>query len=132
MLSVICMMLQPRVKGNVVNLDKQWNYAVGIRHYEPRVKDHGLSLVPMKSTLWVNYEGKRFGPMPLVTPYDTRFLVERICQEPVKYSWQILNAKIAYKEFSISGSEHNSAMRDKKFLKVCSWHADQGRQRIGA
>ncbi|MBK8506997.1 MAG: FAD-binding dehydrogenase [Saprospiraceae bacterium] len=106
-----------RVKGNVVNLDKQWNYAVGIRHYEPRVKDHGLSLVPMKSTLWVNYEGKRFGPMPLVTPYDTRFLVERICQEPVKYSWQILNAKIAYKEFSISGSEHNAAMRDKKFLK---------------
>lgn len=106
-----------RINGNVVNLDKQWNYAVGIRHYAPRVKDHGLSLVPMKSTLWVNYEGKRFGPMPLVTPYDTRFLVERICQEPVKYSWQILNAKIAYKEFSISGSEHNKNMRDRKFFK---------------
>lgn len=106
-----------RVNGNVVNLDKQWNYAVGIRHYAPQVQDHGLSLVPMKSTLWVNYEGRRFGPMPLVTPYDTRFLVERICQEPIKYSWQILNAKIAYKEFSISGSEHNVNMRDKKFWK---------------
>ncbi|MCB0668555.1 MAG: FAD-binding dehydrogenase [Saprospiraceae bacterium] len=106
-----------RINGNVVNLDKQWNYAVGIRHYAPRVKDHGLSLVPMKSTLWVNYEGKRFAPMPLVTPYDTRFLVERICQEPLKYSWQILNAKIANKEFSISGSEHNPSMRDRKFWK---------------
>ncbi|MCB0689714.1 MAG: FAD-binding dehydrogenase [Saprospiraceae bacterium] len=106
-----------RINGNVVNLDKQWNYAVGIRHYAPRVHDHGLSLVPMKSTMWVNYEGKRFAPMPLVTPYDTRFLVERICQEPVKYSWQILNAKIAYKEFSISGSEHNVNMRDRNFWK---------------
>ncbi len=106
-----------RVNGNVVHLDKQWNYAAGIRHYAPKVKDHGLSLVPMKSTLWVNYKGQRFAPMPLVTPYDTRFLVERICQEPVKYSWQILNAKIAYKEFSISGSEHNIHMRDKSFWK---------------
>lgn len=106
-----------RIQGNVVNLDKQWNYAAGIRHYNPRLPDHGLSLVPMKSTMWCNYQGKRFGPMPLVTPYDTRFLVERVCQEPVKYSWQILNAKIAYKEFSISGSEHNVAMRDKKLLK---------------
>jgi len=105
-----------RINGNVVNLDKQWNYVVGIRHYAPRMPDHGLSLVPMKSTMWCNYEGKRFSP-PLVTPYDTRNLLERICQEPVKYTWQILNAKIAYKEFSISGSEHNVAMRDRQLLK---------------
>ncbi len=105
------------INGNVVNLDKQWNYVAGIRHYAPRKKDHGLSLIPMKSALWLNYQGKRFGPMPLVTPYDTRYLVERICQEPVKYSWQLLNTKIAYKEFAISGSEHNAAIRDKKFAK---------------
>ncbi len=105
-----------RLQANIVNLDKQWNYAAGIRHYNPRKKDHGLSLVPCKSALWLNYRGERIGPMPLVTAFDTRYLVERICQEPVKYSWQILNRKIAYKEFAISGSEHNELIRDKKFL----------------
>ncbi len=103
--------------GNVVNLDKQWNYAAGIAHYAPRKKDHGLSLVPCKSALWLNYEGRRLGPMPLITAYDTRYLVQRICQEPVRYSWQILNWKIAKKEFAISGSEHNELMRDKKLVQ---------------
>ncbi len=105
-----------KVRANVVNLDKQWNYAAGIRHYNPRKKDHGLSLVPCKTALWLNYEGKRMGPTPLITSYDTRYLVERICQEPKKYSWQVLNRKIAYKEFAISGSEHNAAFRDKKLF----------------
>ena len=106
-----------RIDGNVVNLDKQWNYAAGIRHYKPRHPDHGLSLVPGKSQLWLNYEGRRFGPMPLMSPYDTRYVVEQICKEPLKYSWQVLNTKIANKEFAISGSEHNELVRDRKFLK---------------
>ncbi|MDH3649922.1 MAG: FAD-binding protein, partial [Saprospiraceae bacterium] len=105
------------VNGNVVNLDKQWNYVAGIRHYKPRKPEHGLSIVPGKSQLWLNYEGRRFGPVPLMSPFDTSYLLERICQEPLKYSWQLLNQKIANKEFAISGSEHNHAMRDKKFFK---------------
>jgi len=105
------------INGSIVNLDKQWNYAAGIHHYKPRKEGHGLSLVPCKSALWLNYEGRRFGPMPLITAYDTRYLVERICQEPVKYSWQIMNMKIAKKEFAISGSEHNELMRNKKILQ---------------
>jgi hypothetical protein len=106
-----------RINGNVVNLEKQWNYAAGIRHYAPRKPNHGLSLVPSKSALWLNYEGRRFGPVPLVSTYDTRYKLEKICKEPVKYSWQIMNYKIAKKEFAISGSEHNELVRDKKFLK---------------
>jgi len=110
-----------RINGNVVNLDKQWNYAAGVHAPNPRMPNHGLSLVPPKSALWLNYRGQRFKPIPLVTAFDTRYLVERICAEEVKYSWQILNMKIAKKEFAISGSEHNPAIRDKKlfqFLKT--------------
>ena len=105
------------INGNVTNLEKQWNYAAGIRHYAPQKKDHGLSLVPSKSALWLNYEGKRIGPEPMVTAFDTRHLVQRICKEPVKYSWQVMNYKIALKEFAISGSEHNELVREKKFLQ---------------
>jgi predicted oxidoreductase len=106
-----------RINGNIVNLEKQWNYAAGIRHHRPRKKDHGLSLVPCKSAIWTNYEGKRFGPMPLVTSFDTRFLVQEICKQPKKYSWQIMNMKIMKKEFAISGSEFNPAVRNKKIFQ---------------
>ena len=105
-----------RINGNVVNLDKHWNYAAGIRHHKPQKKDHGLSLVPCKSAIWANYEGKRFLPMPLVTSFGTRFLVQEISKQPIKYSWQILNMKIMKKEFAISGSEFNQTIRDKKFF----------------
>ncbi len=118
------------INGHVVNLEKQWNYAAGIRHHTPRKKDHGLSLVPCKSALWLNYEGKRMGPVPLITAYDTRYLVERICQEPVKYSWQLLNRKIAYKEFAISGSESNPLFRDKKFLPFIYQTLVTGNQKL--
>ena len=106
-----------RFNGHVVHLEKQWNYAAGVRHPQPRFDNHGLSLVPCKSALWLNYKGQRMGPVPLVTGFDTRYLVERICREEKKYSWQVLNKKIAYKEFAISGSEHNPAVRDKKLLQ---------------
>lgn len=105
-----------RINGSVVNLKNQWNYAAGIRHYAPRKSEHGLSLVPCKTAVWLNYEGKRFKDYPLLTATDTRYLIQRICKEKKKYSWQVLNMKIAYKEFAISGSEHNPAVRDKNYF----------------
>ncbi|HEY7544557.1 MAG TPA: FAD-dependent oxidoreductase, partial [Blastocatellia bacterium] len=103
--------------GNITHLDWMWNYAAGVHHWNPRHKLHGLSLVPPKSALWVNYEGRRLGPPAMVTAFDTRYLVETICREKKKYSWQILNWKIAKKEFAVSGSDFNHAIREKKFLK---------------
>jgi len=108
------------INGNVTNLDWAWHYAAGVRHPRPKWKDHGLSLVPPKSALWLDHTGKRFGPNPLITAYDTRWTVEEICKQPKKYSWQVLNMKIMIKEFAISGAESNEAIRDKdlfKFLK---------------
>lgn len=109
-----------KVHGNVTNLDWAWHYAAGVRHPRPKWEDHGLSLVPPKSALWLDYTGKRFGPHPLITAYDTRWTVEEICKQEKKYSWQVLNMKIMMKEFAISGAESNEAIRDKnlfKFLK---------------
>ncbi len=105
------------INGNLTHLDKSWHYPAGIHHPRPRYPNHGLSLVPCKSALWLDYMGKRFGPKPLVTGYDTRQIVKIICQQEKKYSWQILNMKIATKEFAISGSEFNPAIRDKKMFK---------------
>jgi len=106
--------------GNITHLDKMWNYAAGIQHPN-KDKPFGLSLVPPKSALWMDFQGRRIGPVPLVTAYDTRFLVTEVCKRPKKYSWHILNWKIAEKELAVSGSEFNQAIRDKKlfsFLKT--------------
>ncbi|MCB9230649.1 MAG: FAD-binding dehydrogenase [Bacteroidia bacterium] len=107
-----------RLNGNLTHLDKAWHYAAGVHHPNPKFENHGLSLVPVKSGLWLNYQGQRMGPIPLVSAFDTRYLVERICQEPVKYSWQVYNRKIAVKEMAVSGSEFNDGFRDKDYLKV--------------
>ncbi|MCB0497912.1 MAG: FAD-binding dehydrogenase [Cyclobacteriaceae bacterium] len=103
-------------EGVITHLDKNWPYAAGVHHPRPLRQGHGLSLVPPKSALWLDYTGRRFGPMPLITAYDTRYCVEQICKQEKKYSWQVLNMKIAYKEFAISGSESNKAMREKSWL----------------
>ena len=109
-----------KIGGNLTHLDKQWNYAAGVHHPKPTKPLHGLSIVPPKSALWMNYEGRRIGPSPLVSGFCTRFLIEEICKQPKKYSWQVMNWKIAVKELAVSGAEYNDAIRDKNlfgFLK---------------
>jgi hypothetical protein len=102
----------------ITHLDWQWNYAAGVHHWKPRKPSHGLSLVPPKSALWLNWRGERIGPMPLVTGFDTHDLVAQICRQERAYSWQLLNRRIALKELAISGGEFNPAFREKKRLAV--------------
>jgi uncharacterized protein len=109
-----------RIDGHITHLDKNWPYAAGVHHPRPKIKDQGLSLVPPKSALWLDYTGRRIGPMPLITAYDTRFLVEQICKQEKKYSWQVMNLRIAHREFAISGAESNEAIRDKKWIRFIS------------
>lgn len=105
-----------KLGANVTHLEKMWNYAAGVRHWKPSFPNHGLSLVPGKSALWVNYQGRRFVDPPLVGSYDTLLLIDRICREKKKYSWQILNFKIASKEFAVSGAEFNPEVREKRLF----------------
>ncbi|MBK7280255.1 FAD-binding dehydrogenase [Candidatus Aalborgicola defluviihabitans] len=100
--------------GNLTHLDKMWNYAAGVHHPRPRKPNHGLSLVPSRSALWLNWRGERMGPQPLVSGFDTRRLVTDICAQEKAYSWQVMNHRIALKELAISGAEFNPSVRDRK------------------
>jgi len=102
--------------GCITHLERQWNYAAGVAHPRPRKPEHGLSLVPPRSALWLNWRGDRIGPMPLVTGYDTRDLVARICAEPRAYSWQLMNRRIALKELAVSGAEFNPSVRERRWF----------------
>ena len=100
----------------VTHLDKMWNYAAGIPHPSPEFEGQGLSLIPCKNALWLDHSGKRIGPEPLVTGFDTNELCRRVSQLDQPYTWQIFNWKIAIKEFAVSGSQHNMNIRDRKLL----------------
>jgi len=106
-----------RAGARLTHLDRMWNYAAGIHHPRPRKPRHGLSLVPPRSALWLDWRGRRFGPMPLVSGFDTRELVTRICATERQYSWTLLNRRIAMKELAVSGAEFNPSIRDKKRFK---------------
>ncbi len=104
------------VGGVLTHLDKMWNYAAGVHHPRPRKPHHGLSLVPPRSALWLNWRGRRIGPQPLVSGFDTRRLVTDICAQELQYSWQLMNRKIALKELAVSGAEFNPSIREKNRL----------------
>ncbi len=106
------------IGGNITHLDKMWNYAAGIPHPKATFQHQGLSLIPCKSALWLDSKGKRIGPQPLITGFDTHELCKRMSQQKSGYAWQVLNWKIASKEFAVSGAEHNQMIRDKKLLTM--------------
>jgi predicted oxidoreductase len=105
------------VGARVDNLDRMWNYAAGVHHWKPRKPDHGLSLVPPRSALWLDAAGRRLGPRPQVSGFDTRTLVTQVCASGGGHSWQVLNRRIALKELAVSGAEFNPSIRARSMLR---------------
>jgi predicted oxidoreductase len=103
--------------GQVTHAGEMWNYAAGIPHPQPHFPGHGLSLVPCKSALWLDHRGRRIGPEPLLTGFDTHDLCQRVAALDRPWAWQLLNWRIAAKEFAISGAEHNPRVRDQQFVR---------------
>lgn len=106
-----------RLGGNVTHLDRMWNYADAVRHPKPRRKDHGVKLIPPRSGLLLNPDGKRYGPVPVMPTFDAYYALERMCEDERKYSWLVCNWKIAVRELDVSGSEHNPLIREKRLVR---------------
>jgi predicted oxidoreductase len=100
----------------LVRVGEMWNYAAGVPHPQPHFDGHGLSLIPCKSALWLDPLGRRIGPEPLITGFDTHALCQRVAAQDKPYTWHLLNRRIAAKEFAISGAEHNPRIRDRQFI----------------
>ncbi|HRG16230.1 MAG TPA: FAD-dependent oxidoreductase [Pseudomonadota bacterium] len=115
--------------GRIVNAGEMWNYAAGFPHPFPHFEGHGLSTLPCKSALWLDHRGERIGPEPLVTGFDTHWLCRRVAEQEQPWTWQLLNWRIAAREFAISGGEHNPRIRDKQFLRFL-WETLFGNHRL--
>jgi predicted oxidoreductase len=104
--------------GSIKNRGWMWNYASGVKHPKPEYDNHGLSLIPARSSLWLDAHGNRIGPMPLISGFDTHNLCKVTGHLPEQYSWQLMNLKIAHKELAVSGSHINKAFRHKSWLGI--------------
>ncbi len=102
--------------GQVTHAGEMWNYAAGVPHPQPHFDGHGLSLIPCKSALWLDHSGRRIGPEPLVTGFDTHWLCQRVAAQAQPWCWQLMNWRIASKELALSGAEHNQRIRDRQLL----------------
>lgn len=118
-----------QVGGQVVKLGQMWNYAAGIAHPQPQYPHHGISLIPARSALWLEPCGRRIGPQPLVTGFDTHDLCKRIGHLPGQYGWQILNWRIAIRELAVSGTDANPYFRDRRPLRLL-WQLLRGNRQL--
>lgn len=102
--------------GHITHAGEMWNYAAGLPHPQPHFPGHGLSTIPCKSALWLDHRGRRIGPEPLVSGFDTHDLCQRVAAQEKPYTWHLLNWRIAAKELALSGAEHNQRIRDRQLL----------------
>ncbi len=105
-----------RIGGNVTHLSRMWNYADAVRHPKPQREHHGLKLIPPRSGVMLDPDGRRYGPVPVMPTFDAYSALERMCEDERRYSWLICNFKIAKRELDVSGSQHNPNLREKRLL----------------
>lgn len=105
-----------RIGGNVTHLSRMWNYADAVRHPKPQREHHGLKLIPPRSGLMLNPDGRRYGPVPVMPTFDAYAALERMCEDERKYSWLVCNFKIAKRELDVSGSQHNPHLRERRLV----------------
>jgi predicted oxidoreductase len=105
-----------RLGGNVTHLSRMWNYADAVRHPKPQREHHGLKLIPPRSGIMLNPDGRRYGPVPVMPTFDAYAALERMCEDERKYSWLICNFKIAKRELDVSGSQHNPHLRERRIV----------------
>ncbi|WP_217370421.1 FAD-binding dehydrogenase [Nonomuraea antri] len=102
-----------RAGGRLVNRDRMWHYTEGLKNHSPIWAGHGIRILPAPSTMWFDAQGRRF-PAPAIPGGDTLGTLELIQASGYDYSWFVLNQRIIKKEFTLSGSEQNPELTDKR------------------
>jgi hypothetical protein len=106
-----------RLGANVTHLSRMWNYADAVRHPTPHRERHGVKLIPPRSGVMLDPDGRRYGPVPVMPTFDAYSALERMCDDERCYSWLVCNRKIAKRELDVSGSEHNPHLRDRHLVR---------------
>ncbi|MBV9114762.1 MAG: FAD-binding dehydrogenase [Hyphomicrobiales bacterium] len=103
--------------ARLINRDRMWHYAEGIRNWRPIWPSHGIRILPGPSSMWFDARGRRL-PGPLYPGFDTLGTLEHLRKTGHDHSWFVLNQSIIRKEFALSGSEQNPDLTGKSWRLV--------------
>jgi uncharacterized protein len=103
--------------GRLINRDRMWHYAEGLRNWSPIWPNHGIRILPGPSSLWLDATGKRLPP-PLFPGFDNLGALEHIAKSGHDHSWFLLNQSIIKREFALSGSEQNPDLTNRDWRKT--------------
>jgi uncharacterized protein len=106
-----------QIGGAVTHLERMWNYADAVRHPQPQRELHGVKLIPPRSGLMLDPDGRRYGPVPVMPTFDAYEAIKRVCEDERKYAWLVCNWKIACRELDVSGSQHNPHLRERRLAR---------------
>ncbi|MFC5661827.1 FAD-binding dehydrogenase [Kitasatospora misakiensis] len=103
--------------AGLINGDRMWHHAEGIRNRDPVWARHGIRILPGPSSLRLDARGRRL-PVPLFPGFDTLGTLEHIRTTGYDHSWFVLNRRIVEKEFTLSGSEQNPDLTGRSLRGV--------------
>ena len=111
------MLAAERAGARWIHRDRMWHYTEGIRNWDPVWRGHGIRILPVPSSLWIDARGHRL-PAPAYPGFDTTGTLRHLRTTGHDHSWFVLTRKIIEKEFALSGSEQNPDLTGKDWKQV--------------
>ena len=109
--------ISQKAGANVINADRMWHYVEGVKNWDPIWPNHGIRILSAPSPMWFDANGARL-EAPFFPSYDSLGTLRRVLSTGKEYSWFVLTAKMAAKEFVLSGSEQNLDFTGKDWRAV--------------
>jgi predicted oxidoreductase len=98
--------------ARVVNLDRMWTYAEGLRHHTPLWDSHGVRILPGPSALWLDGRGERL-PANIKPGSDALGGLIATRANGQDTSWFIVSRIIAETELTLAGQDQNPHLQAK-------------------
>ncbi len=114
-----------RRPAHVINPDRMGHDTEGITNYDPIWPRHGIRIIPVPSSLWLDGYGKRL-PVPLYPGFHTPGTLECITRSGCDEKLFILNARIIEKEFALCGQEQNPDLTGQSVRELLRNRARSG------
>ena len=109
--------ISQKAGADVINADRMWHYVEGVKNWDPIWPNHGIRILSAPSPMWFDANGARL-EAPFFPSYDSLGTLRRVLSTGKEYSWFVLTAKMAAKEFVLSGSEQNLDFTGKDWRAV--------------
>ncbi|MDX2377550.1 FAD-binding dehydrogenase [Microbacterium sp. LRZ72] len=98
--------------AHLINLDRMWTYAEGLRHHTPQWDSQGVRILPGPSAVWLDGRGDRL-PESIKPGSDALGGLIATRANGQDTSWFVVSRIIAETELTLAGQDQNPHLRAK-------------------